>query len=117
MSFQYSAGGSGDFGVDLRVGAHHEVLPGQRSLPPSVPTCCPDGVPLNPTTVVFLTHLRGGRTYQLDPEVFVKGRTSPNYSISTSKMLIEIDATPSRPGAKLALEPRDVRRIVTRSPR
>lgn len=106
VSFQYRTRGSADFGVDFRVGRHHEVLPGQRALAPSASP--------NSTTVVFRTHLRGGRNYSLSPEVFAKS-TNPTYSITTSKLLIEIDATPSRPGAKLALEPRGARRVVTRS--
>ena len=108
VSFQYSTRGTADFGFNFRVGAHQEVLPGQRALAPSSSP--------NSTTVVFRTHLRGGRNYGLAPEVSAKS-TSPTYSITTAKMLIEIDATPSRPGAKLALEPRGVRQIVGQSSR
>ena len=108
MSFQYRTRGSASFAVDLRLGGHHQTLPGSRALAPSTPP--------NSTTVVFRTHLRGGRNYTLSPEVSAQS-TTPTYSITTSEVLIELDATPSRPGAKLALEPRGVHRTIRHSPR
>jgi hypothetical protein len=105
MSFQYRATGNAKFGIAFPLG-RHRVLPKKRALGPSAaPTT---------TTLVFRTHLRGGRDYQFAPRTSVSG-SSGNYSITTGKVMIEVDATPSSSHAKLAMHPHVLRRTVQRS--
>jgi len=105
ISFQYHTVGTGDFGLDSPLD-RHQVLPRQRGLGPSA----------NPTsaTLVFRTHLRGGHQYYFSPAVDA-AHTSATYRIATDKMMIEVDATPSAAGAKLAMHPHVIRHTVQRA--
>lgn len=104
ISFQYHTVGNAEFGLDSPLGGHR-VLPRQRAL----------GTSANPTsaTLVFRTHLRGGHQYYFSPAVDAV-HTSARYRIATDKMMIEVDATPSAAGAKLAMHPRVIRHTVQR---
>lgn len=87
MSFTYQTRGRGTWlaGVDFN---RSHMLPHRRPLAPAASPAT--------ATLVFRTHLVGGRSYTISPDAEA-ANTSPTYAIHQRAVLVEIDATPSHP--------------------
>jgi hypothetical protein len=96
LSFQYKARGTGTFSAGIGFGKGARTLPRRRALAPA-PT------PAS-ATLVFRTHLVGGRQYDMSPTVDVADAGN-TYSINQRALLVEIDATPSHAATKMPAGP------------
>jgi hypothetical protein len=90
MSFTYATKGQGTWSAGVQIGRRN-TLPRTRPI-----ATAPDPAT---ATLVFRTHLVGGRSYTLSPEVDA-ANTSATYAIHQRAVLVEIDATPSHPANK-----------------